>query len=128
MELLFKNMGITSPARTALPCSVTVSIMVHMDSKTVTVVAIMKAKPGMEATLKQEVIALVAPTRKESGCINYDLHQDIEDTGRFIFHENWTSKDHLDKHSNSPHLQAFRTKAANLLAEPVRILIAEKIA
>lgn len=99
-----------------------------MDSKTLTVIAIMKAKPGKEAALKQEVIALVAPTRKESGCINYDLHQDLDDQAKVMFHENWTSKAHLDAHLNSPHLQAFRAKAESLLAEPVQILLAEKIA
>src|SRR6476620_4145581 len=99
-----------------------------MDSKTLTVVAIMKARPEKEAALKQEVMALVAPTRKESGCVNYDLHQDVGDPGRFIFHENWTSKEHLDAHLNSPHLQAFKAKADNLLAEPVQIILAEKIA
>jgi quinol monooxygenase YgiN len=98
-----------------------------MESKTLTVVAIMKAQPGKEAALKQELVALIAPTCKESGCINYHLHQDIEDPAKFVFHENWTSKAHLDAHLNSPHLQAFKSKANDLLAEPPQMILAEKI-
>lgn len=98
-----------------------------MDAKTLTVIAIMKAQPGKESALKQELLALVAPTRKESGCINYDLHQDLETPAKFVFHENWTDRAHLDAHLNTPHLQAFRSKAKDLLAEPPQMILAEKI-
>jgi quinol monooxygenase YgiN len=98
-----------------------------MNSKTVTVVALVKAKPGKEAALKKALLALIPPTRKEKGCLNYDLHQDIEDPSRFIFHENWTSKAHLDAHLNSPHLQAFDTNAGPFVAEPPQIIVAQKI-
>jgi quinol monooxygenase YgiN len=98
-----------------------------MDTQKLTVVAIMKAQPGKDAALKEELQRLVAPTRKELGCINYDLHQDIEDPAKFVFHENWTGKAHLEAHLNSPHLQAFRSKANDLLAEPPQMILAEKI-
>ena len=63
-----------------------------MSAKTVTVVATFHAKPGQEAELKKALIALVAPTRQEKGCLNYDLHVSAEDPTKFLFHENWTSK------------------------------------
>lgn len=98
-----------------------------MESKTLTVVAIMKSRPGKEEALRRELQSLVAPTCHESGCINYHLHQDIEDPARFVFHENWTSKAHLDAHLNSPHLTAFKARAPDLLAEPPQLILAEKI-
>ena len=49
-----------------------------MAQEKVTVVATIKAKPGMEKTVRAAVEALVAPTRAEAGCINYDLHQSPE--------------------------------------------------
>ena len=57
-----------------------------------TVVVRIKAKPGMVPLVKQELLDLLAPTRDEDGCINYDMHQAVADDSLFLFHENWTSK------------------------------------
>ncbi|MEY4386170.1 MAG: hypothetical protein RLY20_1453 [Verrucomicrobiota bacterium] len=96
--------------------------------KHLTVIATMRAKPGQEAALRAAVLALVPITRQEPGCINYDLHIATDDPGRFMFHENWTSKRHLDDHLARPHLTAFIAKADTLLAEPPQITLWEQIA
>lgn len=88
----------------------------------------MLARPGKETELQRQLVALVAPTRKEEGCIQYDLHQDNGQPGRFVFFENWTSRELLDKHLASPHLTAFLNRADELLAEPPRILACTKLA
>lgn len=88
-----------------------------------TVVATIKAKPGMEERVKEELLALVAPTRSEAGCLNYDLHQALDDSSLFVFYENWQSKGDLDKHLQTPHLQAFLGKADQLLARPIDITL-----
>ncbi|KJR41798.1 antibiotic biosynthesis monooxygenase, partial [Candidatus Magnetoovum chiemensis] len=44
-----------------------------------TVKAVIKAKEGKEELVKNELIALLKPTRLEYGCINYDLHRSIND-------------------------------------------------
>jgi len=98
-----------------------------MSQKPLTVVATIKAKPGKEAELRKTLQSLLAPTRKENGCLNYDLHTSLDDPRLFIFHENWTSKAHLDVHLKSPHIQAFIAKAPELLAEPVQIMLCEKV-
>jgi len=72
-----------------------------------TVLARVRAKAGQESRLRQELLALVAPTRAEKGCINYDLHQSQTDPAVFVFYENWTSQAALDAHTQSPHLQAY---------------------
>lgn len=93
-----------------------------------TVVAIIKAKPGKEAALRSELLALIPITRKEPGFINYDLHVSTGNPGHFMFHENWTSKQHLDDHLARPHLTAFIAKADELLAEPPQITLWDRIA
>jgi quinol monooxygenase YgiN len=98
-----------------------------MNAKSLTVVATIKAKPGEETQLRQELLSLIATTRQEPGCINYDLHQVVDNPALFLFHENWTSKKHLDDHLARPHLQAFLAKANDLLAEPPQITLWEKI-
>jgi quinol monooxygenase YgiN len=65
----------------------------------------------------------VAPTLKERGCINYDLHDSPDQPGVLVFLENWESKADLDAHLASPHIDAFRAKAPDLLAEPPDITL-----
>ncbi|MBI5387653.1 MAG: antibiotic biosynthesis monooxygenase [Verrucomicrobia bacterium] len=98
-----------------------------MNAKSLTVVATLKAKPGQESTLRQELLALIPITCQEPGCFNYDLHQSTDDPASFLFHENWASKPHLDDHLARPHLRAFLAKAGDLLAEPPQITLWEKI-
>lgn len=73
----------------------------------VTVVARIKAKPEALTKVREELLKLIEPTRKESGCISYDLHQDNADTTLFFFLENWESKELLDKHLESEHIKAY---------------------
>lgn len=94
-----------------------------MADKRVTVVARFKAKPGLERQVADALSSLVQPTRKEPGCVNYDLHQSPEDKTLFLFYENWTSKRDLDEHLETPYLRDFLSKAPDILAEPVEITL-----
>ncbi len=96
--------------------------------KTVTVIATFQAKPGQEAELKKALIGLVAPTHQEAGCLNYDLHELAEDPTRFLFHENWTSKAHLDAHLKNTHIQVLLPRLDALCVGLPEIVIWEKIA
>ena len=98
-----------------------------MAHRKVTVFALVKAKPGLEEAVKKELSALVGPTRTEEGCINYDLHQSLDQKGHFRFYENWTSKELLDRHLQSAHVQRFIAKADELLAEPPEITLWEMV-
>ena len=101
--------------------------MARMNANSLTVVAQIKAKPGKEGQVRQELLSLVAPSRKDAGCLNYDLHQAIDNPALFLFHENWTDKAHLDQHLQKPDLQAVLTKVALLAAEPPQITLWQKI-
>lgn len=96
-------------------------------SQAITVIAFIKAKPGKEEQMKQALLALIPPTRREKGCINYDLHQWPEKPGQFVFYENWESRELLDKHLAAAHLQAFEKAAGDWLAGPADIQIWKKI-
>ena len=98
-----------------------------MAEKKVTVLATIKAKPGLEEQVRDAVMALVPPTRKESGCINYDLHQSTDDKSLFMLYENWVTKKDLDEHLQMPYLQDFLGKADEILAEPVDIKLWEMV-
>jgi quinol monooxygenase YgiN len=93
-----------------------------MPQDLLTVTAEVVAKHGKEAELRTQVLALVAPTRKEEGCVQYDVHVSNGEPGRFVFYENWTSGEMLDRHLKSDHFRAFEAAAGSLLAEPTRVL------
>jgi len=99
----------------------------QMADKKVTVVARIKTKAGMEEKVRQELVSLQVPTRSEPGCINYDIHQSVDDKSLFLLYENWASKDDLDKHFEMPYLKAWREKAKDLVAAPTEVSFWEMI-
>jgi quinol monooxygenase YgiN len=94
-----------------------------MNHQPVTVVAYVKAKAEKAAELKRALLDLIQPSRRDSGCLGYDLHQSPDDPGKFVFYENWSSKELLDAHLGQPHLRAFLSRAEELLAEPPEITL-----
>jgi len=89
----------------------------------VTVVARIAARPGMEGRVREALVRLLAPTRGEEGCLNYDFHEAVDDPGEFLFHENWSSEALLRRHLGSAHIAAWRAVAADLLARPIEITL-----
>ena len=57
--------------------------------------------------LEKAMLALIEPTRAEEGCQEYELFLSTEDENRFTFIETWTDSNALDKHLQTPPLQAF---------------------
>ena len=98
-----------------------------MGTEPVTVVVRIKAKPGMEDLVDQELRAILAPTRSEKGCLNFDMHRAPEDPALFLFHENWTSRADLDRHLAAPHITRWIERAEKLLAEPMDLTLWRRV-
>jgi quinol monooxygenase YgiN len=81
----------------------------------VTVLAKLVAKDGQDDQLKLLLEGLLQPTRKEQGCVQYDLHQDVANPETFYFYEIWESSDDLKKHGESSHIQTMRRQASDFL-------------
>ena len=90
-------------------------------------VAKMKAKPGKEGELREALLSLVPPTHAEPGCVQYDLHQSIEDPALFVFYENWTGERALGEHLKSSHVQTALARALGSLAAPPEFYRLKKI-
>jgi quinol monooxygenase YgiN len=72
----------------------------------IAVVARIKAKSEFADYVKEQFLSLVEPTlNNDEGCINYDLHRDNDDPSLLYFLENWESRELLDRHSGSDHVQ-----------------------
>jgi quinol monooxygenase YgiN len=82
----------------------------------VTLVVVLRAREGQERLLEAELRALIAPTRREEGCITYDLHRAIEMTGTFLLHEVWATRDDHTFHTKTPHFLRWDARKDALLA------------
>ncbi len=72
------------------------------------VIAKVKLKPEASVDfVKSEMIKVGIETRKEDGCIEYLLHQDIVDSSTFFFYETWNSEDDLATHLQTEHVSAY---------------------
>ena len=82
-----------------------------------TIVADITAKPESVELVKAELEKLIPITRKEEGCIQYDLHRDNDDPNHFMFYETWTSRDLWQEHMNAPHLVEYMKATDGAVAE-----------
>ena len=78
-----------------------------MTIKQRTILGFMMAQPGTEQDLLTQIDDLVAKTRAEPGCINYDFHQHTSEPQRFVFYENFVDQAAVDYHFAQPHTQAW---------------------
>ena len=86
----------------------TTSLLKKMSRSSLTVIAKVIAKEEQLELVKSELLKLVTATRKEEGCINYDLHQDIDHPNIFMFYESWATYELWQKHMDSPNLEKYK--------------------
>lgn len=82
-----------------------------------TVIAKITAKKESVESVRCELLKLIEPTRRENGCIAYNLHQDNEDPAVFIFYETWESLACLASHMNSAHFKNYVSAVGDLIEE-----------
>ena len=84
-------------------------------------VAYFTAKPGRSRDLGDELLRLVAPSRKEGGCLRYEIHQsnDVQDVWMVL--EDWRHASDFKLHMSTNYVQAFMAKVPDLCDEDVEI-------
>ena len=70
---------------------------------------------------------LVAGTRKEEGCLQYDLVEDVDNKGIFFLMELWETAELHRQHSASEHLSEFRKNAAPLFESSTELYRGSKV-
>ena len=72
---------------------------------------------------------LIESSRLESGCINYDLYESIEDVDVLLVLEQWKDKEALELHLQTEHFKAFGAAIEEFLDKEMDIVIysAEKV-
>lgn len=82
---------------------------------TVPVVAIFISKSGEEEKLEALFKGVIPVTLKEEGCISYQLNRSIDEPRRFVWTEEWESREHLDRHAAAPHIAAILAQIPDLV-------------
>jgi quinol monooxygenase YgiN len=95
--------------------------------KNLTVVATFQARPGKEADLRAALISMLKPTRKEKGCLHYEVHEAPESRGRFLFFETWQDQAAFDSHMKSQHVLALLPRVDELCTQFPHVTIWQKI-
>jgi quinol monooxygenase YgiN len=85
------------------------------------VTAKMTVKPEMKEVFILESKDLISSTRKEKGCISYDLYINTENKNELIMLENWDDIDSLNKHMETDHFKKFGSTLKKFLTKEIEI-------
>ena len=77
------------------------------------------ARDGQLENLIQALSSLIEPTRREPGCLQYELAQDVKQDNFLIMIEKFTSKQSLADHENQPYVKQFVDNEMNRLCSEV---------
>ncbi|MDK1388945.1 putative quinol monooxygenase [Sinorhizobium sp. 8-89] len=81
------------------------------------VIAYRKAHAGKGDDVVALAAQLIEATRKEAGCVSYDLYRNPTEPDTLVFDENWKDRAAVDAHFAEPHLKAFQAAMADVLAD-----------
>ena len=98
-----------------------------MSDEKIVLVARLKVREDAIEEAKKLALGLVADSRTEEGCINYDVHQGTDDPAVFVWHETWKDRAAFDEHLEKPYFKEFFAKAGALAAEPPQINLTRMI-
>ena len=77
-----------------------------------TIIARPTVDPERLEDIKEAMLDLVDSTRREEGCVRYELHQDNEHANRFVFVETWENRDLWRRHMEGDAIDAFNARIA----------------
>jgi quinol monooxygenase YgiN len=91
------------------------------------VMARITVKPESAAAAFELLTALVNATRKEAGCIGYELFQQVDAPHVYRTVEQWLDKVAVDAHMASPHVAAAIATGGPMFAMAPEILSFNKL-
>lgn len=94
-------------------------------SDPVLVVARAQVRPDARHLFLAAARDCIAATRREHGCLAYDMHESIGQPGHFVCVESWEQREHVDAHMRQPHLLAFLKVAGACVTQPPVIEVIE---
>ena len=98
-----------------------------MNDQEIVLIARLKVRDDAVEEAKRLALKIVADSRVEEGCLNYDVHQAVDDPTVFVWHETWKNRAALDEHFEFPYFKEFFAAAGALAAEEPQITITKMI-
>ena len=87
------------------------------DRELLVVTAKIVFKSEYRSLLDPEIREVVRVSKLDPGCLQYDLHQSIEDPDVYFLYETWESEDALAGHMVSPHVKAWQELTEDKIAD-----------
>lgn len=72
------------------------------------VIARLVIRPGSAPHLLGPARICIEATRREQGCLAYDLFQSTTEPDMLVFVERWETREALSRHARTPHIAAWR--------------------
>ncbi|HLZ91680.1 MAG TPA: putative quinol monooxygenase [Candidatus Acidoferrum sp.] len=85
------------------------------------------AKSGLLDQLREELLAILPPTRAESGCLDIHLYEEKSGSGTFFIHSIWQDDAALDAHAQLPHMKRFLALLGNIATNQVKAVRTHQI-
>jgi len=101
-----------------------VKALVKEPGKPFTMLVTLQAKDGTQARFESAFAKAVKATRKEKGCLAYDLNRDGKTPTQYVLYERWQDFPSLEAHLKTAHIATLLGELGDLLAGPpeVRVL------
>jgi quinol monooxygenase YgiN len=93
----------------------------------ITIVAKSVVLEGKAEEFKALARKLVAESQKESGCLSYDLYQEVNQPNVLTFIEVWKDKEAIEKHNASRHFTHIVPKLGALREGPAEVHLYQKL-
>ena len=98
-----------------------------MADNAVSVFASFHPREGRAGDLRSLLAWMVERTRAEPGCDRYDLYEESDAGGTLHLFERYRSQEALEAHRATEHYIEYRRQVADLLEEPIGVVVLDPI-
>ncbi|MDQ0471805.1 putative quinol monooxygenase [Labrys wisconsinensis] len=98
------------------------------DAEVVGLIAVCKARAGLEEATRDVLLPTVPWALAKPGCVRYVLHVDRNKPAEFVFYEIWADQAALDAHWASPEFKTLVARLDGLLVERATVTLLQTIA
>ena len=95
--------------------------MILRNEQRVVILARFVAREGMETELIETLAALMPLTRREEGCIRYELNQQVDKPRVVTYVEKFSSQAAVDLHAATDYIKSYFANDAPRLAETIDV-------
>lgn len=96
-------------------------------SNEITCIAEIKAAPGKRKELLEKLLELMPLSKREAGCVRYELHQSIEDENIFTFVDRFSDQSAFDLHCETDYIKIHFDEIIPKLSEYIKLSVHKEI-